>query len=188
MAVTGLRRWSAALLAVTVSTQAVAAPSFCMTDHEARSVALFLAPDIITAVGKTCRPLLPAGAYLSRSDEALSGRFRASSSAAWPTVKSLIARVPEAKMFADMDEPTARGMIKLAFGPKLMEKIKPGDCGMVDQLLAPLDPLPPENLAAFLIALARLGESGELNGKANVAPDKRPKKASIFCSAPVAAK
>jgi hypothetical protein len=185
MAVTGWRRFGAAVLAMAVSGEAMAAPSFCMTDHEARSVALFLAPDILAAVGKTCRPLLPAGSYLSRPDDALSGRFRASSSAAWPTVKTLIARVPEAKMFADMDEPTARGMIKLAFGPKLMEKIKPSDCGMVDGLLAPLDPLPPENMAAFLVALARLGESGELSGKASTA---RPKKASIFCAIPAAAK
>lgn len=177
MAVTVMRKFNGMALAVALAIQAGAAGAVCVTEPEARSVALFVAPDMIRALSNTCRPSLPAGAYLTRSNDALIARYRAVSDTAWPGVQALLGRVPETKMFAGLDEGAARGLIGAMLQDKALGKISPNDCSMASQMLESLDPLPPQNMASFLVALARLGESAS---NERLPAGKKPKP-SVFC-------
>ncbi len=179
MAVKGFRKFGGAVLAAALAFQTSAAGAVCITDPEAKSVALFFAPDLLRALSTTCRASLPANAYLTRSSDALAARYRTASTAAWPGVQALIGRIPETKIFRGLNEEGARGMIAAMVEDKGLGKISPKDCALFNEMLAPLDPLPPENMASFLVALGKLGESASAKPRA----DKQAAKPSIFCPA-----
>lgn len=179
MAVTAFRKWGGTALAAVLTLQASAARAVCITEPEAKSVALFLAPDMIRTLASTCRAALPANAYLTRSSGTLIDRYRPVSEANWPGVQTLLGRIPETKMFAGLDESAARGMIGAVLQDKALGKISASDCAMANQMLEALDPLPPQNMASFLVALARLGEAAS---NKRMLANQKPK-ASVFCPA-----
>jgi hypothetical protein len=181
MAVTGLRKWWGGALAMASIVQANAARAVCVTDAEAKSVALFVAPDMLRALATTCRPSLPGNAYLTRSSDALVARFRSASSGSWPAVQALLGRIPEVRLFRGLNEESARGMITAVIEDKGLGKVGPSDCSLADAMLAPLDPLPPENVASLIVALAKFGEMSSNERKAKA--QKQSPKPSMFCPA-----
>lgn len=173
----------AALIAI-FPVQAGAANSVCVTESEAKSVALFLAPDVLRTLSTTCRPLLNGDAYLGRSSDQLVARYRTASSTAWPNVQVLLGRIPEVKMFRGLNEEGARGMIAVMLEDKALGKLSPGDCSMANDMLEALDPLPPQNMATLLVTFARFGESMGRTSGGNRGNEKQPKKPSLFCGSP----
>jgi hypothetical protein len=51
------------------------AEAACMTEAEVEAILLLVLPDIVRGIGETCKPVLPANAYLTTRGEALAVRF-----------------------------------------------------------------------------------------------------------------
>ena len=141
---TRLHRFGGAIVAAALACQASAANAICLTEPELKAAIRFLSPDLIVALTDKCGAVLPANAYVRRSGPALVARYRTVSATSWPGVRALIARIPEARIFASFDEAAARGMVTGMVKEGLAkEKISTGDCDTIDGVMAALDPLPP---------------------------------------------
>lgn len=173
------KRWGGVAIGMALMVQAGAASAanFCVTDREARAIGLFMAPDVLRAAAKICRPTLPADAYLARPTEMLTARYTVVGSNVWPEIKALVARIPDAKLLRDVDEKAIRAIFGPLVEDKLMGKIKPTDCASANEILTQLEPLPPENLMSVLVTIARLAEKD----KKPATGSKTPNKTQIFC-------
>lgn len=127
-----------------------------LDEAEVNAVALYAIPHAFRALQTRCGAQLPGNAYIrtrgddlgTRLDRASRGRFPAARAAMTRLVTSenpqmavLIEQLP-----ADNVEPLVRELI----AGKVQSEVPLADCGKIDRVLALLDPLPPENLAALM--------------------------------------
>lgn len=151
-----------ALWAGMAATMAQAAePKPCLTDTEAQSVFLALAPDAIRSVAQKCAPSLPEAATLRGGLAAFAAPYDAAAAAAWPQALPAIAKLAGPDM-KGMDLAAMKPMIGPMIGAMAADQVKPKDCATVERAIALLAPLPPANFAGLILLAA---SSGSKSGK-----------------------
>lgn len=159
-----------ALVALGSATAARAASDACLTPTELNSTVSFALPSVIDATAQTCRPVLARDGYLAMQGAALSARYRVGQAAAWPVARGAVLKVAGggvAKLAGLLGDGALQDMAGGVIAQYVVQNVHPGDCPDIEQALALMAPLPPEN-AAGLIALfvrrADLGDASKPNG------------------------
>lgn len=152
-----------ALAAVPQMAMAQATP--CLTQAEAKSLAQFALPDILTSVISTCKATLPASAFLVRSGPDLVTRYRTEGASSWPGAKAAIIKLAgeQGAMLKALPDEAVKPLIGAGISGSLGNAIKPKSCDAVDRGLAALAPLPLSNMADLTTMLIELG--GDKAGK-----------------------
>lgn len=112
-------------------------------------------PHAMTSFAARCRDRLPEGAYLTRNAPRLAARLQPAADAARP--RALKAAVRYGLLRAEPGESDAGKAARLLalFDAKVVgTTVAPPQCAAISDLLQPLEPLPPENLAAFIAQVA----------------------------------
>ena len=139
--------------------QAAVDPKPCLTEAEAQSVFLALAPDAIRAVGQKCAPLLPETATLRGGLSAFAAPYDATAAAAWPSAGPALAKIAGPDM-KGIDPVAMKPMIGAMIGSMAADTVKPKDCTAIDRAVGLLAPLPPANVAGLILLAATSGSKG----------------------------
>lgn len=134
----------------------------CMTEAEAQSVFLAVAPDTLRAVAQKCTTSLPDAATLRGGLASFLAPYDTAAAGAWPQALPAIAKMAGPDM-KGVDPATMKAMIGPLIGAMASDKLKPADCTTIDRALTLMAPLPPANVAG--IAALALTSSGSKGGK-----------------------
>lgn len=170
---TVIAAWAA--LGGTAAHAQAAAP--CVPAAEAEAAFLYLAPALLKAVRDSCAPALPKTAYMVATPSLITRYEDAAKGTQGDAIKAF-AKIggPEAAPFL---EPAMLDMMAgMITADMLKSKIKPADCGAVDQALMLLDPLPPRNAAGLVVLLLQLATADDAKkgkkSKFDICPLSRP--------------
>lgn len=147
----------AGLAATTAQAAADAKP--CLTEVEAQSVFLAIAPDAIRAVAQKCAPALPEAAMLRSGLTAFTGPYDTAAAAAWPQAGSALAKIAGPDM-KGIDPAAMKPIIGAMIGAMAADQVKPKDCMMIERVLTLTAPLPPANVAGLILLAATNGSKG----------------------------
>ncbi|HZV09608.1 MAG TPA: hypothetical protein VFF94_07605, partial [Novosphingobium sp.] len=150
-----------ALLAVIPGVARAAEPP-CLTVREFTAVATYALPDILHGVGAACVPVLGQGAFLAQEGPALADRYAAARPAAWPATRAALARISASQglagaLVARLPDATQQQLFSTLVAGVVAEKVPAQRCGLIDQILSLIAPLPPENTAAIIGMAVGLG-------------------------------
>lgn len=137
-----------------------AAKAACLTEAEVEGVLVLVMPDIVREVVKTCRPMLPATAYLTTTGEALAAKFEAEAAATESAAFSGVAKMVGADG-KDLPPDAMAKVIKAVVGPELSKEIKAKDCPAIDRALGYLDPLPARNTSGLITLILKLSSADD---------------------------
>jgi hypothetical protein len=143
----------------------------CLTDAEAQSVFLAIAPSTIRAVAEKCAPSLPATATLKAGLAPFVAPYETASVSAWPLAMPAIGKMagPDLK---GIDPAAMKPMIGPMIGAMAADKLQPKGCLTIEHAATLMAPLAPANVAGLVVlALGATAKS-----------DKFP---IAICSAPV---
>lgn len=159
---------TAACIALPAS--AVAQDGKCVSRAESQAVVAHLMPTLLESAGKNCAPKLGNSSYIAANGAALSAKLTPLSKKAWPATKAALERqsgdaLPDNEMLLDL------GRVAIAEG--ITGKLDADSCGMVDQLMRQLAPLPPENLAKVFALFLETGLNESKNSPIKVCQTKR---------------
>lgn len=148
------------MLVLTPSAALAETARSCMTPVEAEALIQYALPDIIDHLGKACTIKLPATSYLIRSRVDLVDRYTQAATPALPIARVAFGKVAgiKAEQVENLRDETLRGLLSMGIGTAIDGKFKPKDCGMIDQILELLAPLPPENMAKLIGIALREGD------------------------------
>lgn len=124
----------------------------CMTEAEVEAVLLMVMPDIVREIGRTCKPVLPANAYLLVQGEALAGRFEGAAEATRPAALTAMGKMLGVKG-KDLPLEAMATVMKAVVGPKLSQDLKPKDCPNIDRVFGYLDPMPVRNVSGLFTTI-----------------------------------
>ena len=148
-----------AALAVQSIHAAQAQTADCMPPKQAEALFLTFGAPLIDQARKICITALPSGSYLSARGEQLSKRLSAAATGREEEAVAAFKRFGGNDGALDgIDTATLLPMIQAVIGPMIAQEIKERDCSGMNAVLAPLDPLPAENLAQVVIAIAQLAQ------------------------------
>lgn len=157
--------------AVAMTGQAVAAaPKPCLTADEAENLFLAVAPDAYRAVATACTAALPETALLRHFDNAMIQGLQSAADQAWPHAQPGIAKLAGADAAPYLNNDGARALVGSVIGQLAVKKIKPSDCVAVDRILGLLQPLPPRNMAALIVTIIQLTNSGKKHEDFQICP------------------
>ncbi len=148
-----------ALFAMPVQAQ----PRACLNESEAEALFQAMLPETIREMGRVCAAL-PADSFLRRPPAGFMARIDAGVAPAMPAATSGIRKLLGPGGAAIADSPFAIGAARAIFVPLAAQQIKPADCPALDRIVRNLAPLPPKNLAAVFVALARIARNDEKRG------------------------
>ena len=160
----GVALWAG--MAATVAQAADAKP--CLTEAEAQSVFLVLAPDTIRAVATKCAPSLTETATLRNGLAAFVAPYDAAAATAWPQALPVVGKLAGPDM-KGLDPAALKPMIGPMVGAMASEKLKPSDCTTIERAVSLVAPLPPANVAG-LAALAAASETKGGKGPFSICP------------------
>ncbi|MEP7221181.1 MAG: hypothetical protein ABI673_00795 [Novosphingobium sp.] len=155
---------------------AAAAEPACLTPREVTAFTAFALPGVITATAQRCSAVLPAGAFLRTSGQQMAQRYAARKSAVWPETKAALIKLSggsndqAANLFKTLPDETLQQLADTMVTGVVADKIPASRCGVIDQFLALLSPLPPENTAELIgltMGLVSRGETPKL-GKLSI--------------------
>jgi len=152
-------RFAAAAALLALSQTAAAQTNACLTRQEVRSVFALAAPSLVDAAAKKCGPALPADAFLRTGAPAMVERLRAEGKLEGRNVTAAIEKLAGEKMPEGLSEETTQGLVRDMIGAELTKDIDPKDCGVINELVSSLSPLPGANLATMIAAILELGGS-----------------------------
>ena len=156
----GMTRVTIALWAGMAATTAQAAETKpCLTEAEAQSVFLAVAPDVVRAVATKCAPSLPNTAMLRNGLAAFIAPYDAAAANAWPQALPAIGKMAGAET-KGVEPAALKPLIGPMVGAMASDTLKPADCQTIDRVLSLVAPLPPANVAG-LAALAASGAKGK---------------------------
>jgi len=136
--------------------QAAVEPKPCLSDAEAQSVFLALAPDAIRSVAQKCGPSLPETATLRNGLGAFAAPYDAAAVLAWPAAGPALAKMAGPDM-KGIDPAAMKPMIGAMIGAMAADQVKPKDCATIERAVALLAPLPPANVAGLILLAATSG-------------------------------
>ena len=128
----------------------------CLTEAEAQSVFLALAPDAIRMVAQKCAPSLPEEATLRSGLAAFTAPYDAAAVTAWPQAGPALARIAGPDM-KGIDPVAMKPMIGAMIGAMAADQVKPKDCATIERAVALLAPLPPANVAGLILLAVSSG-------------------------------
>lgn len=164
----GIALWAG--MATTVAQAAETKP--CLTEADAQSVFLAIAPDTIRAVATKCAASLPEAATLRGGLAAFIAPYDAAATGAWPQALPVIGKMAGPDM-KGLDPAALKPMIGPMVGAMAAEKLKPTDCTMIERAVSLVAPLPPANVAG-LAALAAAGGTKGGKGPFSICPAVAP--------------
>lgn len=132
-----------------------AAAATCLNREEVRGLVAYVLPEAVDATLTTCSPKLGADSFLIRRGPDLAKALRTGKDAAWPAARTAFFKFggDHGAALAQLKDATVRTMVDDVMSQKLIQAIKPAICGDVERILAPLEPLPTDNLVAFVSAI-----------------------------------
>lgn len=147
---------AAAALALVASMQAQTAHAqqaqSCLTRPEMRGLIAYFLPTVLQSAIATCRPRLDPDSYLLSGTPRLLDALEAGRSNAWPMAKQAVLKIGDersdgaGRMLAKLPEEAIGPMVGALITEELSSEIKAENCGDIDRVMAPLDPLPTANL------------------------------------------
>jgi hypothetical protein len=153
----------AIMLALTPSVAMAQEERACLAPVEAQALIRYAMPEIIGQVSKACAASLPGTAYLVRSRDDLVARYTKASLPSLPVARLAFAKIT--KMAPDqigkLRGETLRDMLGLGIAGAISGKIKPKDCGLINEIFEQLDPLPPENMTKLIGIAMREGDKAK---------------------------
>ncbi len=136
--------------------QAATDPKPCLTEAEAQSVFLALAPDAIRSVAQKCAPSLPETATLRGGLAAFAAPYDAAAATAWPAAGPAIAKLAGPDM-KGIDPVAMKPMIGAMIGAMAADEVKPKDCATIERAVSLMAPLPPANVVGLILLAATSG-------------------------------
>jgi hypothetical protein len=125
----------------------------CLTQAEAQSVFLALAPDAIRTVAQKCAPSLPETATLRSGLTAFAAPYDTAAVTAWPAAGPALAKLAGPDM-KGIDPVAMKPMIGAMIGAMAADQVKPKDCTTIERAVTLLTPLPPANVAGLILLAA----------------------------------
>jgi hypothetical protein len=163
-----------AMAQVNQSTKGGQGDTSCLTPSEAETLILAVLPDMLTSLGNQCTAQLPAGSPLTDLKGALQSRYRLAGDAAWPAAKPAIAKIIGIPAESKLMNLFKRQDFAAIAATKMAGALKTDDCDFANRIAGLLDPLPPANVAALLIAFVqRDAERKNKTGSQLTTPEKR---------------
>lgn len=150
-----------AILAITATpiTAAAAEPP-CLTPAEFTALSSYALPSIITGTTQRCSAILPPGAWLNQNGDRLASRYAQGRTEVWPAAKAVFVKLSSGSGGGDagnliraLPDSVQQQMLDAIISSMVVQQLPPSRCGVVDQMVRVISPLPPENTAE-LIALA----------------------------------
>ncbi len=152
---------AAAVLALVSSAQLQAAQAQvqakpCMTRPELRGMVAYFLPTVLSSTIEKCAQRLAPDSYMLARAPQLLNTLEASRSQSWPMAKAAFMKIGgdgnkgTADIFAALPEDAVRPLIEAVIDQKIGSTIKPENCGDIDRVMAPLEPLPAANLIDVL--------------------------------------
>ena len=124
----------------------------CMTEAEVEAILLLVLPDIVRGITETCKPALPANAYLLTKGEALAAKFEAEAEATRPAMLTAVGKMIGIKG-KDLPLDAMATVMKAVVGPKLSQDLKVKDCPNIDRMFGYLDPMPVRNVSGLFTTI-----------------------------------
>ena len=150
-----------AILAITATPVAAAAVEPpCLTPAEFTALSSYALPSIITGTAQRCSASLPPGAWLNQNGDRLASRYAQGRTEVWPAARAAFIKLSlssggsdAANFIRALPDATQQQMFDALVSGMVVQQLPPSRCGVIDQVVRVLSPLPPENTAE-LIALA----------------------------------
>ena len=153
---------SATLMVTPLAAQAAEPP--CLTAAEFTALSSYALPSIITGTTERCAAVLPADAWLQRKGGELASRYAEGKSATWPAAKAAFlklggngASAEAANLLRSLPDTSLQPMFDTVIAGMIGQQLPTARCGMVDQVVRLLAPLPPENTAELIAMLVGIG-------------------------------
>jgi hypothetical protein len=144
-------------IALTVTTAAQAAPAAtCIDANEIKGFVGYVLPDVVGAVVAKCGPTLRPDGYVNARGSQLAERLAVGKEAAWPMARAAFRKMGgdfKGQPKAGLSERTIRSLIDNEMVAKLTSELPLSMCRDIETVVAPLDPLPAENVVQFLAAI-----------------------------------
>lgn len=145
------------ILALVVSGSARAAPTrTCMNPEEIRGFVGYVLPDVVSSVVSKCGPNLRTDGYFSTRGSQLAERLAVGKEASWPMARAAFRKMGgdfKGQPKASLSERTIRSLIDNEMVAKLTTELPLTMCRDIETIVAPLDPLPAENMVQLLAAI-----------------------------------
>jgi len=145
------------ILALAVTTSAEAAPAAtCIDANEIRGFVGYVLPDVVGTVVTKCGPTLRPDGYFNTRGSQLGERLAVGKEAAWPMARSAFRKMGgdfKGQPKAGLSERTIRSLIDNEMVTKLTSQLPLTMCRDIESIVAPLDPLPAENMVQLLAAI-----------------------------------
>ncbi len=161
---------TASLIAMPIAAQAAEPP--CLTSAEFSALASYALPSIITGATERCNAALPSSAWLPHNGAGLAERYAVAKPAAWPGAKAAFIKMggnstnaEAANLLKSLPDSSLQPLFDGVISGMIGQKLPTERCGMVDQLVRILSPLPPGNTAELIAVLVGIGTSA---GRAKV--------------------
>lgn len=155
----------AGALALVLASTAQAAPApVCVTQEELRGLVAFVMPEIADRAIKKCSSSVkPEGFFNSRGGQ-LVERLSAGKEAAWPMAARAFRKMGgefKGKSRSLLSDATVRALVENELVSKAIAEMPLTMCRDIESIVAPLDPLPAENMVEFISAIFGVaGRSG----------------------------
>ena len=147
----------AVAVALTVSTTASAVPAKeCINPDEIRGFVGYVLPDIVGSVVGKCGPSLRTDGYFNTRGSQLTARLAVGKEAAWPMAKAAFRKIGgdfKGSPKAGLSDRTIRSLIDNEMVTKLTTELPLSMCRDIESVVAPLDPLPADNIVQFMAAV-----------------------------------
>lgn len=150
----------AALLAFAPPATAIAQERACISRAESQAVVAHLMPNLVTSVNKRCGALLADQTFSAREATRLSERLSPLAQRSWPAARSALER-QSGNPLPDNEAILNLGRVAIADG--VANGMDANACGVIDQLLIELAPLPAENLANVFALFLEAGMNNDPN-------------------------
>lgn len=163
-----------ALIALGSATAARAADDACMTPTELNATLVYALPVVIETTAQICRPVLARDGYLGTQNANLATRYRVGQAAAWPVARAAVLKIAGGglgKFAALLPDSALQGFAGGYVDQFVVQGVRATDCPDIEQALALMAPLPPENTAGLIALVVRRVEASN-SGKTVVAGKK----------------
>lgn len=161
-----------AMIALALSSAVQAAPAkTCINRDEIRGFVGYILPDVVGGVVEKCGPTLRPDGYFKTHGSQLAARLATGKEAAWPMARAAFSKFGgdfKGKPRAGLSERTIRAVTDNEMIDKLASELPLSMCRDIETIVAPLDPLPAENLVQFLAAI--FGVAGQKGSDVKACP------------------
>lgn len=150
-------RLPGALAAVALLASPAQAQRPCVTKEEAEALTLVALPEIIRETGRTCAARLPVDSLVRRTSGPFLTKYDTAADGAWPRARAALGKLAIGLADELLQSDFARPILVSLIAPRIVGRVNVEDCGVIDELVTQLAPLPPRNVAGVVVtSLAHL--------------------------------